>query len=120
MIRPYEAGDLHGLIRVWRAASELAHPFLTEAWAARLVRAYGTDAQAVLASAGSAADLGEDFGETLTEREVRWLIEREFARSAEDVLWRRSKLGLRFGKSQAERLDAWIKEPVRKGWEYDV
>ena len=55
------------------------------------------------------ADLGEAFGATLTEAEVRWLMDREWARTAEDVLWRRSKLGLRVTPGEAARLDAWMR-----------
>ncbi|MEE4118419.1 MAG: glycerol-3-phosphate dehydrogenase [Paracoccaceae bacterium] len=86
-----------------------AYPFLTEGWARRLVRAYGTEAQDVFGDAGSADDLGRRFGATLTEREVRWLMEREFARTAEDVLWRRTKLGLRLTVEEAAALDAFMR-----------
>jgi glycerol-3-phosphate dehydrogenase len=90
------------------AALREAHPFLTERWALRLVRAYGTEAKTLLEGAESADDLGRDFGATLTEREVRWLMDREWARTADDVLWRRTKLGLKLDKTQAEALDAWM------------
>lgn len=85
------------------------HPFLTGEWAARLIRAYGTDAWAVLDGAMVAADLGRDFGATLTQREVTWLIAREFARTAEDVVWRRNKLGLRLSREQIAVLDDWMR-----------
>ena len=49
-----------------------------------------------------------DFGASLTEREVRWLMQREYARRAEDVVWRRSKLGLRLSADQIKRLDDWM------------
>jgi glycerol-3-phosphate dehydrogenase len=88
-----------------------AYPFLTDRWALRLVRAYGTEAKAVLGDARTAADLGQDFGSTLTGAEVRWLMEREWARTVEDVLWRRSKLGLRLDEAQAARLEAWMAAP---------
>ncbi len=84
------------------------YPFLTEAWAARLVRAYGTEARAMLGEARAAADLGRDFGATLTETEVTWLMTREYARSAPDVLWRRSKLGLRLDADQVAALESWM------------
>ncbi|MDG3043037.1 glycerol-3-phosphate dehydrogenase [Roseicyclus marinus] len=83
-------------------------PFLSEFWARRLVRAYGTEARQILGDAVTAADLGQDFGATLTEAEVRWLMAQEYARSAEDVLWRRSKLGLRVTEDQARALDDWM------------
>lgn len=80
--------------------------FLDDRWARRLIRAYGTDARLLLADARTAADLGQDFGATLTAAEVDWLMTREFALTAEDVLWRRSKLGLR--KVDADALDAYM------------
>ncbi len=85
------------------------YPFLTEFWAKRLVRAYGLEARAVLGGAQSAADLGQDFGATLTEAEVRWLMTHEFARTAEDVVWRRTKLGLRLEPAQVAALDNWMR-----------
>ncbi len=84
------------------------YPFLTPFHARRLARAYGTEAWDVLADASSLDDLGEDFGASLSAREVSWLITREFARSAEDVVWRRTKLGLRLTKEQINVLDGWI------------
>ncbi len=84
------------------------HPFLDEKWAKRLVRAYGTQAFELLADAKSTADLGQNFGWNLTEREVTWLRTHEFAHSAADVLWRRSKIGLRLDADQAQVLQDWI------------
>ena len=84
------------------------YPFLTPGWARRLVRAYGTEAQAILGEARRAEDLGRDFGATLSEAELRWLMRHEYARSAEDVLWRRSKLGLRLDAAQQAALADWM------------
>ena len=84
------------------------YPFLNQKWALRLIKAYGTEAAQILNGAESAADLGQDFGATLTEREVRWLMDREFAVEAADVIWRRSKLGLRLGKDQVATLQDWM------------
>ncbi|MBB5222177.1 glycerol-3-phosphate dehydrogenase [Amaricoccus macauensis] len=86
------------------------YPFLTDFWAGRLIRAYGTEAEAILAGAGTAADLGRDFGGTLSEAEVRWLVTREFAHTADDILWRRSKLGLRLGPEQRAALDEFVRQ----------
>lgn len=83
--------------------------FLGPVWARRLIRAYGTDAARMLNRAASAADLGQDFGATLTAVEVDWLMDREYARTAEDVLWRRTKLGLRLTDGQAELLDEYMR-----------
>jgi glycerol-3-phosphate dehydrogenase len=83
-------------------------PFLSKPWALRLVRAYGTEAREMMMSAKSQGDLGQNFGATLTEREVDWQITREFARTAEDVVWRRTKLGLRLSVEAIAELDAWM------------
>ena len=86
-----------------------SHPFLTGPWAQRLVKAYGTEAREILGGASRPDDLGRDFGATLTEAELRWLMSREFARTAEDVVWRRSKLGLRLTPDQIAALDEWMR-----------
>ena len=52
--------------------------------------------------------MGRDFGATLTETELRWLMAHEFARRADDVVWRRSKLGLRMTPDQIAAVDAWM------------
>lgn len=106
---PLPGGDFpHDGVAALTDRLRARHPYLTDYWAGRLVRAYGTDAFAVLGEAETAAGLGRDFGATLTEAEVRWLVTREFARTAEDILWRRSKLGLRLTAAQAEALDAFV------------
>lgn len=92
-----------------------AYPFLTDRWAKRLVRAYGVEATELLGSARQASDLGQDFGGTLTQREVEWLMDREYARTADDVLWRRSKLGLRLSKEEAGALDDWMTAARQNG-----
>jgi len=85
------------------------YAFLTPFWATRLIRAYGTLAWDVLGDAATASDLGTDFGATLTAREVKWLIENEFATCAEDVVWRRSKLGLRLTSEQIDAIETYMK-----------
>ena len=87
-------------------------PFLTAPWARRLVKAYGNEAFDVLGAAQLASDLGEDFGASLTAREVTWLMDKEFAQTAEDVVWRRSKLGLRLSPAQIERLQTWMQQQL--------
>jgi glycerol-3-phosphate dehydrogenase len=71
------------------------HPFVSLDTARRMVRAYGTRAEEIIGNAKSHDDLGRDFGAGFSEAEVRYLVQKEWAKSAEDVLWRRSKLGLR-------------------------
>jgi glycerol-3-phosphate dehydrogenase len=86
------------------------YPFLDAANARRLAGAYGREAWQLLGKAASAADLGRSFGATLSEAEVRYLIDREWARDAADVVWRRSKLGLRLTASEIAALDTWMRE----------
>lgn len=85
-----------------------AHPFLTEPWAQRLVRAYGTEAAAMLEGARTAEDMGADLGQTITERELEWSAEHEWTQTAEDFLWRRTKLGLRVSEAERARIDAFL------------
>ena len=82
--------------------------FLTEAQAQRLVAAYGTRIEAVLGDAKSRADFGPAFGPELTGAEVRYLMAREWARFPDDILWRRSKLGLTIGPADREALAAFM------------
>jgi glycerol-3-phosphate dehydrogenase len=91
-------------------ASELrtTAPFLERDHALRLARSYGTRARDILKGATCFADLGRHFGASLTEAEVRFAIATEWALTAEDMLWRRSKLGLRLTPQQAEELAAWM------------
>lgn len=89
-------------------------PALDEKTAARLVRAYGTRAAQIAKGASTSAALGQDFGAGLSEREVRYLIENEWARTADDILWRRTKLGLRMDAAGKVRLAHWLSENVAK------
>ena len=90
------------------------YPFLDEFWARRLVKAYGTDARLILGDAKSTGDMGKGFAGTLTEREIVWLMEKEYACTAQDVVWRRSRLGLRMSKAEVAELEIWMKV-VRRG-----
>ncbi|OQM76996.1 glycerol-3-phosphate dehydrogenase [Manganibacter manganicus] len=92
------------------AALRRAYPFIAARIARRLVRLYGTRAKTILGSAASLADLGCCFGADLYEAEVRYLAENEWALTAEDMLWRRTKRGLHFSKDETEALDAFLRE----------
>ena len=83
-------------------------PFLSETLSWRLARNYGTLAWTVLGEARTLADLGEDFGAELHAAEVRFLIEKEWVRTADDLLWRRSRLGLHVPQDGQQRLAAFI------------
>jgi glycerol-3-phosphate dehydrogenase len=84
------------------------YPFLDAATASRLAQGYGSDAREILGDARSTAALGRDFGLGLSEAELRWLVTREWAYTAEDVLWRRTKLGLRATPAQVHELAAYL------------
>ena len=85
-----------------------AFPFLTQDHIFRLARAYGTETRKLLAGIETASGLGRHFGGALYEAEVRYLMENEWARTADDVLWRRSKLGLRLTQDQVAALNLWM------------
>ncbi len=106
---PLPGGDMD-VSAVVALTAELVrdHPFLAHEHANRLAHAYGTRATRLLGHAKSAADLGQSFGATLTEAEVRYLMANEWAVRAEDVVWRRSKLGLRLSPSEIKTLDDWM------------
>ncbi|GGB62182.1 glycerol-3-phosphate dehydrogenase [Blastomonas aquatica] len=112
--RPLPGGDF-GVHEVDQRIADLRarYPFLEAKWADRLIRSYGTLATTILGDATSLADCGAHFGEGLTEREVRYLIANEWACEADDVLWRRSKLGLRLSEREQDALrNFFTKEPV--------
>jgi glycerol-3-phosphate dehydrogenase len=77
-------------------------------WLARLARRHGTRASKVLGDARVVADLGHDFGGGLYAREIDWFRREEWARTAEDILWRRTKLGLHAPKDAAAALTAYL------------
>ncbi len=84
------------------------YPFLEPSHATRLANAYGTLARQLLGTARNATDLGQSFGATLTEAEVKYLMAHEWAMTAEDVVWRRSKLGLHLSSAEVAILGDWI------------
>ncbi len=86
--------------------------FLSEGEAQRLVGAYGTRLSAVLGDAKSRAELGSAFGPELTANEVRYLMHTEWARFPDDILWRRSKLGLTMPATDREALAAFMANGV--------
>ncbi len=90
-----------------------AHCYLPRSLATRLVRAYGTRVTKLLGDARAMRDLGTDFGAGLTEREVDYLMREEWAQTADDVLWRRSKLGLRLSPTQVATLENFMQEAAR-------
>ncbi len=88
------------------------YPWADEDLVLRLARAYGGRARRILTGAKGMADLGAVFGADLTAREVDYLRKEEWAATADDILWRRSKLGLRFTPEQTAALDAYLMQGV--------
>jgi glycerol-3-phosphate dehydrogenase len=103
--RPLPGGDfpVEGA-QALQADLRQSYPFLEEKDAERIARAYGTRVYAWLGKARVWGDLGTSFGWGLSEAEVDYLARAEWASTAEDILWRRTKLGLRFGVAQQEAL----------------
>jgi len=98
---PLSGSDFGGVPRIEaRDAFFGGHPHIPEATLRPIFRRHGTHAQAVVGD----GDLGEDLGAGLTEREVRYFVEHEWAQTAEDVLWRRTKAGLLMSQAQRERV----------------
>ncbi|MEO0387153.1 MAG: glycerol-3-phosphate dehydrogenase [Pseudomonadota bacterium] len=106
---PLPGGDMPGADFAGFAQSfAAARPWLPPALAARLAEAYGTLAEDMLAGARDLGALGQHFGAGLYEAEVRWLMQREWAQSAEDILQRRTKLGLVMRPAEVAALADWL------------
>jgi glycerol-3-phosphate dehydrogenase len=102
-------GDIpRGNLDAFVAETRRARPWLPACFARRLANAYGTRLDAVLGNATDLAALGEHFGGTLYEAEVQYLKTVEWAASAQDILWRRSKTGLHIDAAAQSRLATWF------------
>jgi glycerol-3-phosphate dehydrogenase len=110
-------GDLYGKVPIARAVLEYdawvrtrrqQFAWLPEGLLARYARSYGTRLSALLAHCRSRADLGDEIVAGLYEVEADYLVRQEWACSADDILWRRTKLGLHVAPGAAQRLDAWL------------
>jgi glycerol-3-phosphate dehydrogenase len=88
-----------------RRQTAIRYPFLPPALLHRLLRAYGTDIHVLLKGSSSMADLGPVLGADLTTAEIRYLACYEWARTADDIVWRRSKLGLRMNAAEIQSVD---------------
>ena len=115
---PLPGGDLGAMVRAsgdpmadfesFCVLQAKQRPWLPVPLVRRYARAYGTRMDRMLGGASSLAQLGEEIAPGLHAAEVEYLIGREWAQSAEDILWRRSKLGLHLPADTAERLAAWL------------
>ncbi|KQQ12502.1 glycerol-3-phosphate dehydrogenase [Methylobacterium sp. Leaf122] len=109
---PLPGGDMDGAdFERFLARLVAERPFLPAATARRLARAYGTRLEHLLGDAQALSDLGETFGGDLSAREVDYLVRHEWARTPDDILWRRSKLGLRSGRTDVARLGRALANP---------
>lgn len=107
-------GDLPaGGLDEHQASLEREYRWLDRGLTRRLARAYGTRAEWILADARSVLDLGREVARHLFEAELDYLVRHEWARAAEDVLWRRTKLGLFLDRAAAERVRAWMEHGER-------
>jgi len=95
------------------AALQARHGWLEPKLARRLARSYGARIEQVLGDAGSMADMGAAVAPGLHERELRYLQAQEWALTGDDVLWRRSKLGLFMTPAEREGVDAWLRAAPR-------
>jgi glycerol-3-phosphate dehydrogenase len=94
---PLPGGEMPDGFDAFLADAARRYPWLAGERLLRLARAYGARIDMVLAGASGPSGLGRDFGAGLTEQEIHYLMQEEWAETAEDVLWRRSKLGLHLG-----------------------
>ncbi len=103
-------GDLPGgSFAVFLRTVERRYPWLPVALRRRYAQSYGTRIDRVLGNANSLGDLGAQLLPQLYEREAEYLCREEFARTAQDILWRRSKLGLHLRGQSTAPLEEWLR-----------
>lgn len=109
---PLSGGDIgvcgEGAYEQWLQSQAINYPWLPQTLLCRLGRAYGTQLSEVLTGAKGMADMGLCFGADLYQREVEYLVASEWAHNGEDILWRRSKLGLYFSPAQVTKLETFV------------
>ncbi len=103
---PFPGGDMADF-DIFLSEIRANWPFLGEARSLRMVRAYGTMLREMLDGVNDIACMGRDFGGGFTEIEARWMHDREYALTAEDCLFRRSKLGLLIGSTEQIAFRTW-------------
>jgi glycerol-3-phosphate dehydrogenase len=107
----FENADLGRFLCAFRGE----YPWLPRPVAERLAHAYGTRARNILGGALRLADLGTDFGAGLTRAEIDYLVAEEWAETAADVLWRRSKLGLHLSEEAQARVASYLQAAAHRG-----
>jgi glycerol-3-phosphate dehydrogenase len=107
-------GDIAvGEVAKYIEAKKKAYSFLKPANVIRMFKAYGTEMEKILGEARFASDLGAFFG-PVSEREIEFLRANEWVTTADDILWRRSKLGLHMSAEEQSALRAYMGEQVAK------
>ncbi len=106
--KPLPGGELGMSLDAYAMKLQQDFPFIGAHLAQRFANSYGSRTQLILGNLDSVAALGKDFGNELYQAEVDYLIEQEWARSAEDILWRRTKLGLEFTDDQVTALEEYV------------
>ena len=101
-------GDFNGGLAALQSELEFNNPSIKPTLLQRLARSYGSNSHKILLGITTMADLGQHFGADLYQREVEYLCSEEWAQSAEDILWRRSKLGLCFSGGEKQALQTFI------------
>ncbi len=96
--------DFEGYLKRFRQA----HAWLPSGLARRYLRNYGTRSERIVEGATSLDDLGEDLGDGLYAAELRYLTRNEWVVTADDLLWRRSKMGLHVSETTKQNLTAWL------------
>jgi glycerol-3-phosphate dehydrogenase len=114
-------GDLHGTTPNARSVIEFdkfvdglrkQYPWLAEGLAWRYARSYGTRTHLLLEGCTCMSDLGAEIVKGLYAAEASYLVKHEFAHDHQDILWRRTKLGLHITADEAGRLQAWLDQPI--------
>jgi glycerol-3-phosphate dehydrogenase len=108
--KPLPGGDF--VVGTLDAELATRYPWMPAGLLARLAQAYGTRVAQIIGAAKSLDQLGQHFGAGLYEAEVSYLRDHEFAQTADDIVWRRSKLGLRMSTAEMAELEAWT--PLRQ------
>jgi glycerol-3-phosphate dehydrogenase len=111
--KPLPGGDLPNAdFDAFDAELTRAYAALPADYLHRIARRHGSNARRILGDAKTTADLGTHFGDTLYQCEVDWLVEREWARTADDVLWRRTKCGLHMSEPERAAVAAYLAQRV--------
>jgi glycerol-3-phosphate dehydrogenase len=112
---PLPGGDMaHGDLRVFMEKKGQQYDWLLPAMLRRYAHSYGTRMDRFLDGAKSLKDLGQYFGDDLYEAEVTYLVRNEWARTAEDILWRRTKIGLRASEQTIKNLEKALPKILEK------